>query len=562
MRFSLKTLLLKHNLLAEEEFDSLAREAQNKNISLLAYLLQQEKVEEGQLLPLLARELGLKFMATIPEDAVQVELVQKLPLSYLKKYNILPLSLQDKRLSVVASLPFLDNILSDLKTVFQVDFIEINLCTRSEIITAINRVFGQVEAEADEIIEDLDKDSDDFLTELEQGSIDLLDEADDAPIIKLVNHILTRAVRTGASDIHIEPYEHKLKVRFRLDGILYDFLSLPRKIHAHLVSRIKIMAGLNIAEKRLPQDGRIEIKIGNREVDLRVSTLATSFGERIVLRLLEKGIRLLAISDIGMGNSDLTTLKKLLNLTHGIILVTGPTGSGKTTTLYAALSHINSPDKNILTIEDPIEYRLEGINQTQVNAKIGLTFASALRSMVRQDPDVILVGEIRDIETAEIAIQAALTGHLVFSTLHTNDAPGAITRLIDMGIEPFLVSSSVRAILAQRLVRILCPECKRAYVPSAFEKEQMGLGPEQECTIFQAAGCENCLQTGYKGRTAIFELMVLNDELQSLILKSSDANVIRNKAIQMGMKTLRQDGIDKVRQGITTLSEVLRVAHL
>jgi len=359
MRFSLKTLLLKHNLLAEEEFGSLAREAQNKNISLLAYLLQQEKVEEGQLLPLLARELGLKFMATIPEDAVQVELVQKLPLSYLKKYNILPLSLQDKRLSVVASLPFLDNILSDLKTVFQVDFIEINLCTRSEIITAINRVFGQVEAEADEIIEDLDKDSDDFLTELEQGSIDLLDEADDAPIIKLVNHILTRAVRTGASDIHIEPYEHKLKVRFRLDGILYDFLSLPRKIHAHLVSRIKIMAGLNIAEKRLPQDGRIEIKIGNREVDLRVSTLATSFGERIVLRLLEKGIRLLAISDIGMGNSDLTTLKKLLNLTHGIILVTGPTGSGKTTTLYAALSHINSPDKNILTIEDPIEYRLE-----------------------------------------------------------------------------------------------------------------------------------------------------------------------------------------------------------
>jgi len=562
MRFSLKTLLLKHNLLAEEEFGSLAREAQNKNISLLAYLLQQEKVEEGQLLPLLARELGLKFMATIPEDAVQVELVQKLPLSYLKKYNILPLSLQDKRLSVVASLPFLDNILSDLKTVFQVDFIEINLCTRSEIITAINRVFGQVEAEADEIIEDLDKDSDDFLTELEQGSIDLLDEADDAPIIKLVNHILTRAVRTGASDIHIEPYEHKLKVRFRLDGILYDFLSLPRKIHAHLVSRIKIMAGLNIAEKRLPQDGRIEIKIGNREVDLRVSTLPTSFGERIVLRLLEKGIRLLAISDIGMGNSDLTTLKKLLNLTHGIILVTGPTGSGKTTTLYAALSHINSPDKNILTIEDPIEYRLEGINQTQVNAKIGLTFASALRSMVRQDPDVILVGEIRDIETAEIAIQAALTGHLVFSTLHTNDAPGAITRLIDMGIEPFLVSSSVRAILAQRLVRILCPECKRAYVPSAFEKEQMGLGPEQECTIFQAAGCENCLQTGYKGRTAIFELMVLNDELQSLILKSSDANVIRNKAIQMGMKTLRQDGIDKVRQGITTLSEVLRVAHL
>jgi general secretion pathway protein E len=322
------------------------------------------------------------------------------------------------------------------------------------------------------------------------------------------------------------------------------------------------MAGLNIAEKRLPQDGRIEIKIGNREVDLRVSTLPTSFGERIVLRLLEKGIRLLALTDIGMEEDDLATLKNLLNLSHGIILVTGPTGSGKTTTLYAALSHINSPDKNILTIEDPIEYRLEGINQTQVNAKIGLTFASALRSMVRQDPDVILVGEIRDIETAEIAIQAALTGHLVFSTLHTNDAPSAVTRLIDMGIEPFLVSSSVRAILAQRLVRVLCPECKEQYMPSAIEKEQLSLSQENNNVIYRAVGCENCLQTGYKGRTAIFELMVLNDEIQSLILKSSDANVIRKKAMQMGMKTLRQDGMEKVKQGITTLSEVLRVAHL
>ena len=562
MRFSLKTFLLKHNLLAEEEFDSLAKEAQNKNIPLLAYLLQQEKVEESQLLPLLARELGIECRSEIPEDAVQVELVKKLPLSYLKKYNILPLSFQDKRLSIITNLPFLDNILLELKTVFQARSIEISLCTRNEIITAINRVYGQVEDEADEIIEDLDKESDDFLTELEQGSIDLLDEADDAPIIKLVNHILTRAVRSGASDIHIEPYEHKLKVRFRLDGILYDFLTLPRKIHAHMVSRVKIMAGLNIAEKRLPQDGRIEIKIGNREVDLRVSTLPTSFGERIVLRLLEKGIRLLALTDIGMEKDDLATLKNLLNLSHGIILVTGPTGSGKTTTLYAALSHINSPDKNILTIEDPIEYRLEGINQTQVNAKIGLTFASALRSMVRQDPDVILVGEIRDIETAEIAIQAALTGHLVFSTLHTNDAPSAVTRLIDMGIEPFLVSSSVRAILAQRLVRVLCPECKEQYMPSAIEKEQLSLSQENNNVIYRAVGCENCLQTGYKGRTAIFELMVLNDEIQSLILKSSDANVIRKKAMQMGMKTLRQDGMEKVKQGITTLSEVLRVAHL
>jgi len=563
MRTSLTSFLIDHGLISEEEVKPLVQEIRDKNRSMLGYLLQTKKIREEELLPLLAKELGLVFINKISEEEIDAELVQKLPLHYLKKHCFVPLRLQENHLVLAANLPFLDGLLADLKIIFQPDSIEFQLCPKNEIITTINRVFGQIEAEPDEIIDDLNSESEDFLSELEQGSIDLLDEADDSPIIKLVNHIITQAVRGQASDIHIEPYEHNLKVRFRLDGILYDFLSLPRKIHPHMVSRVKIMAGLNIAEKRLPQDGRIEIKIGNRQVDLRVSSLPTSYGERIVLRLLEKGARLLALNDIGLNEHNLTQLKQLLTLSHGIILVTGPTGSGKTTTLYSALNHINSPEKNILTIEDPIEYRLEGIGQMQVNPKIGLTFSSGLRSMVRQDPDVILVGEIRDLETAEIAIQAALTGHLVFSTLHTNDAPSAITRLIDMGIEPFLVSTAVRAIIAQRLVRILCPHCKQQYRPSAIEAQQLGLNDkEKEITIGQAKGCEHCLNTGYKGRTGIFELIVINNELQSLILKSSDANVIRNKAIQGGMKTLRQDGIEKVLKGLTTVSEVLRVAQL
>ncbi|MBT8762580.1 type II secretion system ATPase GspE [Desulfohalobiaceae bacterium Ax17] len=563
MRTSLTSLLIDHGLISEEEVKHLVQEIRDKNRSMLGYLLQSKKIREEDLLPLLAKELGLVFINKISEKEINAELVQKLPLHYLKKHCFVPLRLLENHLVLAVNLPFFDGLLADLKIIFQTDSIEFQLCPKNEIITTINRVFGQIETEPDEIIDDLNTESEDFLSELEQGSIDLLDEADDSPVIKLVNHIITQAVRGQASDIHIEPYEHNLKVRFRLDGILYDFLSLPRKIHPHMVSRVKIMAGLNIAEKRLPQDGRIEIKIGNRQVDLRVSSLPTSYGERIVLRLLEKGARLLALNDIGLNEHNLTQLKQLLTLSHGIILVTGPTGSGKTTTLYSALNHINSPGKNILTIEDPIEYRLEGIGQMQVNPKIGLTFSSGLRSMVRQDPDVILVGEIRDLETAEIAIQAALTGHLVFSTLHTNDAPSAITRLIDMGIEPFLLSTAVRAIIAQRLVRILCPYCKQQYRPSDIEAQQLGVNDkDKEITIGQAKGCEHCLNTGYKGRTGIFEFIYLNNELQSLILKSSDANVIRNKAIQGGMKTLRQDGIEKVLKGLTTVSEVLRVAQL
>jgi len=398
--------------------------------------------------------------------------------------------------------------------------------------------------------------------EFVDGLRDSVDETSEAPIIKLVNHIFSQAVKSQASDIHIEPYQQHLQVRFRLDGVLHSVLSPPRRLHAAIVSRIKVMARLDIAEKRLPQDGRTEVKIGERLVDVRVSCLPTAFGERVVLRLLEKSGKLLSMEEIGFTAAALAEMKRLLHLSHGIILVTGPTGSGKTTSLYAALSSINSPDKNILTIEDPIEYQLDGIGQMQVNPKINLTFASGLRSMVRQDPDVILVGEIRDRETADIAIHAALTGHLVFSTLHTNDSASAVTRLTDMGIEPFLVSTAVQAIIAQRLVRLLCTHCKEAYEPEEAQWAELRSSREVAGPIFRADGCEKCLETGYRGRTGIYEFLLLSEAIKGLVLKTSDANQINKVARAEGMASLREDGINKVMEGRTTISEVLRVTQL
>jgi general secretion pathway protein E len=353
-------------------------------------------------------------------------------------------------------------------------------------------------------------------------------------------------------------------VRYRIDGILYDILSLPRKIHSALTSRVKVMASLNIAEKRLPQDGRIEIKIADRSVDIRVSTIPTSFGERVVLRLLDKTSSVLRLSDLGMDDEKVEMFNRLIKSPYGIILVTGPTGSGKTTTLYAALSSINSPEVNIITIEDPVEYQIEGIGQIQVNPKIDLTFAQGLRSIVRQDPDVILIGEVRDRETAEIAIQSSLTGHLVFSTLHTNDAASAVTRLIDMGIEPYLVTSSVIAIIAQRLVRVLCPKCKEAYTPDEESLANLGLDKKKngETVFYRRTGCAACMNTGYRGRSAIFEILILDDAMKRIILKTSDSNQIQDEAVRRGMATLLSNGAKKVIEGTTTIEEVFRVTRI
>ena len=539
-------------------------EAQAENGERLGQVLvQQKKITEQELLNALALQLDLEVMESIDDKELRFDLVEKLPIQYLKKHEIFPFQSEDGTLRIAVNDPLDLEVLDDLRILFGQNEIRPVLVPAREILSAINRTYGQANDTAEQLMQDLgeEADSQHLFTELEVGE-DLLDETSEAPIIKLVNHIFSQAVKSQASDIHIEPYQKHLQVRFRLDGVLHNVLSPPRRLHAAIVSRIKVMARLDIAEKRLPQDGRTEVKIGERLVDVRVSCLPTAFGERVVLRLLEKSGKLLSMEEIGLTAAALAEMKRLLHLSHGIILVTGPTGSGKTTTLYAALSSINSPDKNILTIEDPIEYQLDGIGQMQVNPKINLTFASGLRSMVRQDPDVILVGEIRDRETADIAIHAALTGHLVFSTLHTNDSASAVTRLTDMGIEPFLVSTAVQAIIAQRLVRLLCTHCKEAYEPEEAQWAELRSSREVTGPIFRADGCEKCLETGYRGRTGIYEFLLMSEAIKGLVLKTSDANQINKVARAEGMANLREDGINKVTEGRTTISEVLRVTQL
>ena len=539
-------------------------EAQAENGERLGQVLvQQKKITEQELLNALALQLDLEVVESIDDKELRFDLVEQLPIQYLKKHEIFPFQSEDGTLRIAVNDPLDLEVLDDLRILFGQNEIRPVLVPAREILSAINRTYGQANDTAEQLMQDLgeEADSQHLFTELEVGE-DLLDETSEAPIIKLVNHIFSQAVKSQASDIHIEPYKQHLQVRFRLDGVLHNVLSPPRRLHAAIVSRIKVMARLDIAEKRLPQDGRTEVKIGERLVDVRVSSLPTAFGERVVLRLLEKSGKLLSMEEIGLTAAALAEMKRLLHLSHGIILVTGPTGSGKTTTLYAALSSINSPDKNILTIEDPIEYQLDGIGQMQVNPKINLTFASGLRSMVRQDPDVILVGEIRDRETADIAIHAALTGHLVFSTLHTNDSASAVTRLTDMGIEPFLVSTAVQAIIAQRLVRLLCTHCKEAYEPEEAQWAELRSSREVTGPIFRADGCEKCLETGYRGRTGIYEFLPLSEAIKGLVLKTSDANQINKVARAEGMANLREDGINKVMEGRTTISEVLRVTQL
>lgn len=554
--------LEKSGIVSREHLDGLQFQGVNGE-SFSQALIRQEIISETDLLRFWAREAGFVVKESFTEAEVSSGPIRDIPIHFLKKNAMFPISLDNKKLLVAISDPLHLEASDQLRTMLGCDQMEVVLSPSAEIIAAINQAYGQVSNGAEHIIQDLDEDEG-FIAEIEeQSEADLLDETSEAPIIKLVNHILSQAVHYQASDIHIEPYQNDLKVRYRMDGVLYDILNLQKRLHPAVASRVKILAGLNIAEKRVPQDGRIQIRIGNREIDLRVSSLPTAFGERLVLRILEKDLRVLNLQEIGLASANMALLKKLIRISHGIILVTGPTGSGKTTTLYSALNEINTPDKNILTIEDPIEYQLNGIGQMQVNSKIGVTFASGLRSMVRQDPDVILVGEIRDQETAEIAIQAALTGHLVFSTLHTNDASGAITRIIDMGIEPFLVSSSVQAILAQRLIRTLCPKCKQEIDPGLIQEEVL----DQEDVnfdgpVFTATGCDFCMNTGYKGRSGIFEFLQVTETIQSLILKTSESNVIRKKAREEGMLTLRQDGVQKVLQGLTTLDEVFRVTQV
>lgn len=526
-------------------------------------LIRQRAISEEDLLEALGIQFGLKFSPTLPTGDLQTEYTELVPIQFLKKYTMVPVITGEETLIAIND-PLLFQPIDDLRLLLGMNGAEVILASNANILSAINLAYDMSQHSAEQVIEGMhEEDTDSIISEIEETG-DLLDDTSDAPIIKLVNLMLSQAVKDRASDIHIEPSQTKLKIRYRVDGILYDMLSPPKHIQSTLISRIKIMADMNIAEKRLPQDGRIEIRIGAKNIDIRVSTIPTAFGERVVLRLLDKTTILLRVADLGMRDENLKLFDELIKSAHGIMLVTGPTGSGKTTTLYAALTSINTTDVNIITIEDPVEYQIEGIGQIQVNPKIDLTFANGLRSIVRQDPDVILVGEIRDLETAEIGIQSALTGHLVFSTLHTNDSASAVTRLIDMGLEPFLVTSSVLAILAQRLVRQICPDCKEAYTPDEESLQSIGITPEMAAgrQVYRGKGCPTCIQTGYKGRTGIFELMLMDDKIKNLILKTSDANAIKRMAVEEGgMSTLRQDGAKRVLDGTTTIEEVFRVTQ-
>lgn len=534
------------------------------NLTLLSFTPQKDdtllQTQAKKVLPDLDRLLDQKESQWKSDP----EVVRRLPLAWLRKHLIVPIRRSDGSLAL-ALVNITDWLFArELFLLIGERPIQPVLTTEQAITSIINKIFeedsGKTETMDEVLGQDDDKDvglSDDAVEDL------LADSSDDAPFIRLVNMILAQAVRSGASDIHIEPYRDISKIRFRLDGVLYDRHTLKKSHHAALVSRIKVMAKLNIAEKRLPQDGRIAITLGGRQAGLRVSTLPTSFGERLVLRLLEKNERVLSLPELGLGQEDFQLMHRLVNSSHGIVLVTGPTGSGKTTTLYAILQEIASPERNILTIEDPVEYELDGVSQMQVNPKIGLTFASGLRSIVRQDPDVILIGEIRDSETASIAVQSALTGHLVFSTLHTNDAPGAVTRLFDMGVEPFLLSSVLRGVIAQRLVRVLCTHCKKPYSPSMAEQNSLKeISMPHDQPLYAAVGCPECMGTGYKGRMALYEIMPISDDIRQLIVDRNDAQTIADQAIHEGMRTLRHDGLLKVASGFTSLPEVERVVRL
>jgi general secretion pathway protein E len=580
------TDILKHKFGLNEDYLTEAQQVRSETGHHIGQVLvDQKNLSETQLLEALSIQYGMPFWSRLPFENTETDFTSKVSIQFLKKYNLVPLEYsqpvsakdcglmpqddpqtQDRKFSpgcvIAINDPLKFQPLDDLvKAIGATDY-RIVLSTREAIVAAINMHYNLRRDSAEQLVQDMEENGSNIISEIEETA-DLLDDTSDAPIIKLVNHIISQSIKARASDIHFEPYQNSFTVHYRVDGILYDLLTPPKWIQPALISRIKVMAKMNIAEKRLPQDGRFEVKIGDQDIDVRVSTIPTAFGERLVLRLLNKSGSLLELQDLGLSPGRLQLLQRLVTSPNGIMLNTGPTGSGKTTTLYAILSSINGPNINIITIEDPIEYQIKGISQIQVNPKIELTFARGLRSIVRQDPDVILVGEIRDRETAEIAVQSALTGHLVFSTLHTNDSASAITRLVDMGVEPFLISSSILAVVAQRLVRVLCTDCRRAYIPNPLYLKSIGISPDQfkDHRVYKAAGCENCFNTGYRGRAGIFEIMVLTERLKSLILKTFDSNRIKNEAVQQKMRTLRQDGMQKVLQGVTTIEEVLRVTQ-
>jgi general secretion pathway protein E len=547
-----ESVLLKVTSLSETQLRALLDSPVQGAETLNAYLELLKDQTNEDLLFEFCNKLGFSYAKDIPINDIPMDLIRNIPINYAKSKEVLPAREEQHLVYVYTTNPLNFSAFDDLRSIFKKDIVPV-MVTKTRLIDAINRLYEKGSATL-EGLEEIEGDYD-----LDDPIVDLLDSDDEAPVIKLVNTLLSRAVKEKASDIHIEPYERDMVVRFRVDGILYDIYKPPKKLQNAITSRIKVMGNLNIAEKRLPQDGRIPLRIGGKDIDVRLNSVPTAFGERLVMRLQDRSNVILSLEQLGFAEQNLQALNDLIQRTYGIVLVTGPTGSGKSTTLYACLQRLNSIETNIITVEDPVEQRIQGIGQIQVNSKIGLTFGSGLRAILRQDPDIIMIGEIRDLETAEIAINSSLTGHLVLSTIHTNDAAGAFPRLIDMGCEPFLIATSLLGVVSQRLVRVLCPHCKEPHLPSDTELANLDLSPARAKLgrIHKAVGCEKCNYKGYVGRTLIQELLIVTEEIRTLIMQRKDSNTIKKMAVEQGMKSFRDNGVDKILQGITTIEEVL-----
>lgn len=565
---SLGESLVEEGIITLEQLKQAQEEEKRLGQRLRKVLVKMGLIAEEDLVAFLSTKLGLPIIE-LSNYLIDPKIIELVPEELARKYELIPVLKISSRLTCAMVDPWNVFALDDVRARTDL-IIEPAVATEAEIKKALDEHYG-AKGTMEEVIESIDEEKL-GLKETKEVDIKALEGIVEEPVvIKIVNLIIMKAVREGASDIHIEPEEEVLKTRFRVDGMLHEVSSPPKHLQSAIISRIKIMANLDIAERRVPQDGRFNIKMEGKEIDVRVSCMPTIYGENVVLRLLDVSTALLALKQLGFSKKVLEKYQKLILRPHGIILVTGPTGSGKTTTLYGSLDKINTVEKNIITIEDPVEYKLPGIRQIQVNPKVKLTFANGLRSILRQDPDVIMVGEIRDYETAEIAIHAALTGHLVFSTLHTNDAPGAVTRMIDMEVEPFLVSSSVVGVLAQRLVRTICSECKEKYTPTEEALRDIGLegrekrvesrGEKAKIKFYRGKGCPKCMNTGYKGRVGIFELFIVDDKIRNLIVAKAPLEEIKRQVKASGMISLKEDGIQKIKEGLTTVEEVLRVTQ-
>jgi len=545
-------LLIKESLVTLEQVEKAKEEVKRTGVKLEKALEKLGFITEEDIAKAKADASGVPYM-NLEDYVIDVSLTKLIPESVANKYKAVPLFKIMDSLTVAMIDPKDIEALDNIRRIAKVSNVEPVLVSSRSINQVLDAYYGEGNS-----VEEIVKAIENKKSIAQKG--DLIENAEEAPIIKLVNILITDAVKDRVSDIHIEPEIEVLRVRFRIDGILHEVHTLPKKLSNAIISRIKILADMDIAENRRPQDGKISVKLENKDLDIRVSTFPTVHGENVVMRLLDRSSILLGLKDLGFTEGNLEIFSKMINQPNGIILVTGPTGSGKTTTLYSALSTISTMEKNIITIEDPVEYELALVRQTQVNVKADVTFANGLRSILRQDPDVIMVGEIRDKETAEVAIQASLTGHLVFSTLHTNDAPSSLTRLIDMGLEPFLISSSLILIVAQRLVRKICPKCKEEHSPSTMTLKDLGLPSSTK--FFRGKGCPNCKNSGFSGRIGIFEVLAMNEDIRKMVEEKSSADMIKKKAIELGMKSLREDGLDKAIAGLTTIEEILRVTEI